>query len=76
MQAEITTHWVTRVPDLCSTGDQAVYAQPTAPHMTRFPEVLNVHTIRALGWSPGLNEESKLSPSIHLSLCFLKVDVM
>jgi hypothetical protein len=31
MQVEVTTHQVTGVPDLCSTGDQAVCAQPTVP---------------------------------------------
>ena len=28
---------VTRVPGLYSTGDQAVCAQPTAPHLMSFP---------------------------------------
>ena len=31
MQVEITTHWVTGDPDICSTWDQAVCAQPTTP---------------------------------------------
>jgi hypothetical protein len=30
-QVEITTHWVTKVPELCSTRDKAVCAQPTTP---------------------------------------------
>ena len=41
MKVEVTTHPVTRVPDLCSTGDQAVCAQPTTPQeSTGFPKII------------------------------------
>ena len=37
ISVEITTHWVLpRVEDLCSTGDQAVCVQPTAPHVSAY----------------------------------------
>jgi hypothetical protein len=45
MKVEVTTHPVTRVPDLCSTRDQAVCAQPTAPQI---PERLNCGPLNLL----------------------------
>jgi hypothetical protein len=36
-----STHQIPRIPDLCSTGDQSVCAQPTAPQGDRQVEQWN-----------------------------------
>jgi hypothetical protein len=49
MQVEISASWGSRVQDLCSTGDQAVCVQPTAPQLSWLTQA-RVKLGRSLSW--------------------------
>jgi hypothetical protein len=38
---EVTTHWVTGIPYLCLTGDQAFFAEPTTPQAQAILNIKN-----------------------------------